>query len=365
MNEVLNPTLYKRLLATFKNVKVSHLGETQIRKITRNLSNEKLEMVFIQTGETYKICCPFCSDTRFRCNINYMYGQRNELGELMFHLAHCFNAGCPLSLHEKQAYLKLKDIITARNIKDLSKATIVQGKALDLDKVRTTWPGEVIRVDKLPNNHVARNYLEKDRDFDCDVIGRFYNVHWCYSSDNALCQDRLIIPIYHNKKMVGWQARPAFDTDWSSVRFPKYYTAPGTPKNHILYNLGNAVKYKTGVIVEGVTDVWRVGPNAVCTLGASFSKAQQDLFSANFADYSGILLYDPDIKEKAPKIWQSMFSIVNQLNAKFSGGFCSVTLPVGTDPGSMNRTILQNYIKEEAAKLKVVASWSKRCCDEK
>lgn len=365
MNDVLNPTLYNRLVATFKKVRVSHPGEMQKRKIIRNLSNSKLEMSFIQTGETYKICCPFCSDTRFRCNINYMYGQRNELGELMYHLAHCFNAGCPLSMHEKQAYAKLRDILTARNIKDLSKAAISEGKALDVDSVRTTWPGKVIRVDKLPDQHLARKYLQEDRDFDCNVIGRFYNVHWCYSSDNALCRDRLIIPIYHQKKMVGWQARPAFDTDWSSVRFPKYYTAPGTPKNHILYNLGNAVKYKTGVIVEGVTDVWRVGPAAVCTLGASFSTAQQELFLSNFRDWSGVLLYDPDIKEKAPKIWQSMFPIVKQLNTQMANGFCSVTLPVGTDPGSLNRTILQNYIQEEAAKQKVAVNWSKRCCEEK
>ena len=77
--------------------------------------------------------------------------------------------------------------------------------------------------------------------------------------------------------MVGWQARAAFDCDWKTSKYPKYYTAPGTPRKNILYNFGNAKNYKSIVVTEGVTDVWRIGPQAVCTLGASMSAAQTQL----------------------------------------------------------------------------------------
>ena len=70
--------------------------------------------------------------------------------------------------------------------------------------------------------------------------------------------------------MRGWQARHVGDLDWKDPKSPpKYYTCPGMKVGQILYNLANAAKYKTGVIVEGVTDVWSFGPMAMCTMGAS------------------------------------------------------------------------------------------------
>ena len=356
---VLNPTLYQRLVSTFKHVRIAHQGENQIRRIVRNLTTNKLEVALVQAGETYKICCPFCSDTRFRCNINYMYGQKNELGQDMKHLAHCFNAGCPLSIHEREAYNQLFDILTANKIKDLSKVSVREGKTIDVDTIRANWPGKVVRIDELPDDHEACVYLRDERHFNVSILAKSYDVHWCFESDKKLCTDRLIIPIYRNKTMVGWQARPAFDIDWSTVNYPKYYTAPGTPKNHILYNLDNARKYKTGIIVEGVTDVWRIGANAVCTLGASLSKAQQDLFVENFKDHSGVLLYDPDLPEKAPKLWSSLLQVTQKLNNRLAGGFCQLCLPSGTDPASFSRSRkeLRSYIQQHAT---VNVEWSKR-----
>jgi hypothetical protein len=243
---------------------------------------------------------------------------------------------------------------------ELRKAVLQEGKKVDLEKIRSTWPGEVTRIDKLPSNHESHVYLA-GRGFDPEIVGRFYNVHWCSKADRFICQDRMIIPIYHRKRMVGWQARAAYDCDWKKSYIPKYYTAPGTPVRHVLYNYGNAVNYQTGVVCEGVTDVWRVGPMAMCTLGASMTTQHRSLFVQGFKDHSGVLLYDPDVLEKAePKVQEKLEQMVLELSTKLNSGFCRVNLPEGTDPGSLDRSFLRSYVAQVAEEQGVTVNWNRR-----
>ena len=352
----LNRALFRRCKATFKHVQIKNAGEKQVRSTSKNLVTKELYAVISHPGEYYAVCCSFCGDTRFRCYINHMYGQDDEFRRPQTHLVICFNGGCPLALRESSAYQQLEQMLLGHKLTDLRKAVIEEGKEVDVDKIRMTWPGTVTRVDKLPATHVAAAYLA-GRGFDVVTIGRFYNVQWCSASDRYICQDRLIIPIYHKQKMVGWQARAAYDINWKTSRFPKYYTAPGTPKNQILYNFGNAVRYQVGIIVEGVTDVWKVGPQAVCTLGASMSARQQSLFRRGFKNYAGVLLYDPDVKEE---IASKAAVFAADFNSNLKSGFCVVQLPDGTDPGMLDRDFLRGHIEQQAANSGVSVSWARR-----
>ncbi len=352
----LNRALYRRIKATFKHVKIKNPGEKQTRSLKLDLVSGKKKPSITHPGEYYAVCCPFCSDTRFRCYINHRYGQDDEFGRAQTHLATCFNAGCPLANKSSETYQRLQDMLCGHKLVELRKAHVEAGVEVDVDKIRSNWPGEVIRIDKLPPTHEANTYLA-GRGFDPEKIGKFWNVHFCVKSDRFICQDRLIIPIYHNKKMVGWQARPPYDTDWKLSHLPKYYTAPGTPRRQILYNLGNAAKYKVGVICEGVTDAWAVGPQAVCTLGASMTQQQKVLFKKHFKDYAGVLLYDPDVKDK---IADQTGALVHDLNKALKSGFCQVILPEGTDPGSLSREFLRGYVEQQAAERGVHIDWKQR-----
>lgn len=355
----LNRQLYSRLKATFDRVLIKNAGEARdsVRKL--NLQTGKYEEVVQHGGEYYAVCCPLCNDTRFRCSINHLYGVDDDWGRPRNRLVHCFNAGCPLERGDREAYDKMEDWILGRRLASLRKAHIQEGVKVDYTAIRSTWPGVVHRVDRLPSDHHAVRYLRDTRQFNIKTLGTFYNVHWCESSSRALCVDRLIIPLYHNRKMVGWQSRHiGDDVDWAKSPFPKYYTAPGTPRRAFLYNLGNAKNYETGVIVEGVTDVWAVGPMAVCTLGAAMTRPQQEMFRRAFRDHSGVLLYDPDAEEKKGK------SLLN-LPAEFASlrhGFCKVVLPGEDDPGKYanRRSLLRRLVTEEAAKQGVLVSWRRR-----
>lgn len=352
----LNRALYRRCKATFKHVQIKNVGEKQLRSVSVDLRTGAPRSVISHPGEYYAVCCPFCTDMRFRCYINHMYGQDDARGRPQTHLATCFNGGCPLASHTPLAYQQLEQILLGHTLISLRRAVITEGKEVDIDKFRMTWPGAVTRVDKLPATHSAVVYLA-GRGFDVETIGRFYNVQWCSDSDRYICQDRLIIPIYHKQKMVGWQARAAYDTNWKTSRLPKYYTAPGTPKSQILYNFGNAIQYQVGIIVEGVTDVWKVGPQAVCTLGSTMSMQQQSLFRKGFQDYAGVLLYDPDVKEQTAS---NASAFAADFNSSLKSGFCVVQLPDGTDPGMLDRDFLRGYIEQQAAESGVLVSWARR-----
>jgi|TARA_R110000824_G_scaffold115066_4_gene265996 hypothetical protein len=354
----LNRLLYRRIRATFKHVQIRNRGEKQIRKMTTDLVSGKPKVDISHKGEYYVVCCPCCNDTKFRCYINHVYGKDDELGRPQTHLVHCFNVGCPLESGESTAFEEVKEMLTGYNVVDLRTATVTPGKEVDVDAIRATWPGDVTRVDKLPAGHNAVVYLET-RGFPVARLGRFYNVHFCNKSDRFFYEGNIVIPIYHRKKMVGWQLRPPYECDWKKSRVPKYYTAPGTPKKHILYNLGNAQNYQVGVIMEGVTDVWGLGPQGVCTLGAKMAASQFKLFERKFKEYAGVLLLDADLSQKEPATYAKLAEAANELSPKLKHGFCSVTLPHG-DPGSLDRRFLRSFISEEAAKQNVTINWNRR-----
>lgn len=356
--EALNRALYRRCKAVFRHVHVKNPGEKQIQRKKINIDDGKPWNQIVEWGESYAVCCPFCNDTRFRCLINHLYGTDDpNNGHPQTRLVKCYNAGCPLEQKNRDTYAKLYDMLCGMRLVDLRKAEIREGHAVDLTKTRTNWPGRVTRIDKLPSIHPANRYL-LGRNFDPEILGQFWNVHWCEHSDHFLCHERLIIPIYHDKQMVGWQARPAFDVkDWKLAQFPKYYTAPGTPRRQILYNCGNASRYRVGIIVEGVTDVWRIGPQAVATLGASFTSLQQKLFAAKFREYAGVLMYDADMRDK---LKDSFETISRVMSPQLKSGFCVVQLPQGTDPCSFEREFVRQYIVRAAKPHGVNVDWNRR-----
>ena len=70
-----------------------------------------------------------------------------------------------------------------------------------------------------------------------------------------------------------------------------------------------------------------------------------------------MLLFDPDVKDK---IAVKVEEIEADLNARLKSGFCSVQLPEGTDPGSLDRAMLREYITKQASDKGVIISWKKR-----
>lgn len=350
----LNNLLYKRLESLFGHVKISNENEEMIVEYEKTPDGRK-RSVIIYGGEHYEVCCPRCTDTRFRLRIQYTWGRRDPVtGQLNLHAIYCQNENC---YADRSAAMELFDDLNdvAGAVGSLHNARLREGTRQPGGRIPPA--GSIAPLTDLPDNHPANRYLIS-RFYDPVELTEQYKVGYCVDSDFYLARGRIYAPIYQGDELKGWQARYVGELNWKDPDSPpKWWTCPGTQKSRLLYNIDQAARYQTGVIVEGLGDVWNFGPMAVATLGASMSHMQIRMFQAAFRKGSGILLYDADILNSTdPRKQRTVKKIVSEMKG-LAGGFAPVTLPDGFDPGSLEREYMREYVAEQAKAQGVDVNW--------
>lgn len=341
---MLNIPLFKRLETLFGRVKVSGAGQ-QFDADTLVVGGRR-RLNFRSKGEYYKVCCPFCGDSRFRLYVSYMFGQKGADGKPMRFLAHCFNENC---LGDHQNFSAFIDKLESPLLIPLSDIKVKPGKRVTEADTIATWPGECVKLNELSQDHEALVYI-RSRGYDPEILRRVYDVRFCVQSKFSLAQNRLIIPIYQNNVMRGWQARYVGELAWKTEKNlpPKYFTMPGLSKSSVVYNIDRSKLFNACVICEGVVDVWGFGDGAVCTFGHTCSDKQLEIITSAFRRPSRpiVLMFDPEAYTE--KHVQNLLH--NPRLLSHSGGFAHVKLPEGTDPGSTQRRELRKYVKEQVAR---------------
>lgn len=101
---------------------------------------------------------------------------------------------------------------------------------------------------------------------------------------------RIFIPIYYRNRVVSFQCR-SISTNENVVR---YLTCPPEKEaifhKSILYGIDNVIS-DTIVVVEGVTDAWKLGAGAVATFGINYMKEQVYQISRYKNVY---IMFDPE-----------------------------------------------------------------------
>jgi hypothetical protein len=352
----LNPFLYRLLKDRFGDVRVAKPGMA-FKGEYKVKANGREGLDVEDWGETYAINCPKCSDTKFHCSVSHAWGNRDSRGRLNLFLLVCFRGSC----NGWQTYDERKSFFDAlqSGVTDgssLTTATISAGH-VDFQKKRVfVMPGETIPLHDLEADHPANVYLSS-RGFVTDRLSKFYHLHYCLSSKYRLARDRIIIPVEDGGEIRGWQARYIGDLDWKAKNTPpKYFTVPGMRRSRLLYNFDKAKQYKTLVLCEGPSDVWAFGPMAACIFGSHVTGTQALRIEKAFADYSVVLLLDPEAMSsdhvtRLTDDWKQ---------GKFDGGFAPVVLPAGEDPGSLSREVLRRYVRDNARPHGVEVSYKKR-----
>lgn len=335
---VLNPELYASLQRAFGRVQVSSAGQSSADG---------------RGGEHYRVDCPYCGDRRGRLYVSYLWGTTGPDGRPRYHLLCCFNEDCLADADRRRDFRQ-------RVLAGVRLPAIVPPPAA----VRTTlnppsWPGPVVRLDRLPSAHPAVVYV-RQRGFDPQVLGRYYGVSYCVSSSRyPQAAGRIVVPVYFDQAFRGWQARYVGELPWSDPDRrphlpPKYYTAPGFPKSRVIGNFDNAVGYETLVVVEGWFDVFAVGPWAVCLFGHTASGYQIERLAASSRRYGQTIavVLDPDAAD-AP--W------IDRLSSLCPGRVVRVTLPGDQDdPGAMSRMAVVAAIRSAAAAAGVPVAFRRR-----
>lgn len=149
-----------------------------------------------------------------------------------------------------------------------------------------------------------KRYL-KQRGFDADELEQEWKLMGTgpvSSLDRVNLANRIVIPIYWGGRAVSWQTRSISDRP-GVVRYkgcPKEREV--VPQGSIIYGKPGARWGDTGVMVEGVTDVWTLGADAFASFGVGVSIGQLKTIASQFNRV--VIAFDPEItaQHKAAEI---------------------------------------------------------------
>lgn len=254
------------------------------------------------------IDCPFCGDDN-------MHGGFHLYKEYY----NCWRCGwTPLQkviatledITEREASRIIKDF-TIRGIR--TKKT--ESRSLKIKKGTLKLP---LGCGPLKKNH--KIYL-RGRNFNPDKLEKQFKLMG--TGPTGRYKFRIIAPIYYRGKMVSYQGRDY--TDLQTLRY-KACAEPDELLHHklILYNIKK--KYKKIILVEGITDVWRMGSRTVALFGTGYTKAQLILLSRLYRQV--FILFDSE--QEAQKRATNLMSELTALGVETE----NVVLSSG-DPGDL------------------------------
>jgi hypothetical protein len=346
----LNQSLYSALVQTFKQVKVAKEGQPlrYVIKTNHVTGRKRAEILEDHHGEEYRVCCPFCTDDRYRLWINHRWNTEDEINGVSFgHLINCFNDGCDLNrdTQSKMRPDKVEDL--RRLLSPLQRHTVsIRITPVEEKETIPRLPEKTTPVDQLEPWHSASKYLSDDRGFDRSRLVNDWTVLYCEEDKHPFVDNRIIVPVQYDGKLVGWQARHVGECP---KQIPKYFTMPGMRKKRVIYNFDRAKSYTAGVIVEGVTDVWTLGFQGIAMFGAEVSPHQLNMMVGAWGKTGVILLPDGDVltsEEKKVRYERLRRRLLE--SAAFKWGVLEVMMPESVDPAMMSSKELWNYILHEA-----------------
>lgn len=280
---VLNPALYAVLKHRFGNVKIVNQG---VRRI-ENRRGKDVEV--LQRGENYAVCCPLCSDTKFRLTFSYLWLTRAPMStRRVTALAHCYNENCAVT--EPEFYESFIEDIEAARLGLLVGGAAAEAPEPEQPKpMKCRLPEGMIPLSKLPAGHPALQFLaaKYHRTLDPVYMSDLYGAAYVQDIDMIYpkAQNRIIFPITVNRELVGWQGR-TIDPEGS----PRWYLPPGWIKT--VYNVDNIMPSEVPVITEGITSAIAAGPNGVAIFGKMATESQIRLIAERWR--TAIIATDPE-----------------------------------------------------------------------
>lgn len=210
-------------------------------------------------------------------------------------------------------------------------------KEYDTDIITTQHQGPIKRASRIslpkgssPMKKPHKQYL-RDRNFNALKLARIWGLKG--TGPIGPYNYRIVAPITHNKRLVSYQAR-----DYTGKSGLRYKACPQELEimdhKHTLYGLDQC-EGRQVVVVEGITDVWRMGPGAVCTFGIKWTTPQLSLLWERFERV--YIMYDDD-----PQAIVQAERMANELALfpKMSVELCFIK----GDPGDLNQSVADEYM---------------------
>lgn len=260
------------------------------------------------------INCPFCNDPSEHGGFSLEKGYYN-----------CFRCGAH----------KLIDIIIELIGCSQSKAKSILTKySTDKPIPFATKPPAVLWLpgDCDPMKEQHKQYLES-RNFDPDKLEK----EWAVQGTGIIgpYKHRIVAPIFHRGRAVSYQTRAIHKN-----QYPKYKACQRQLEiiHHktILYG-SDKVRTNSVIIVEGITDVWRLGIGAVATFGIEFTQAQVLFIAKNYQRVFVCFDREEQAAKQGKKLTEQLIGI--GIEAKF------IWTPTN-DPAAMTVSDAAHFKKE-------------------
>lgn len=231
----------------------------------------------------YNIQCIFCDDTSNHLGINPSGGY------------HCWKCGARGSF-----YFLIKNLLKTT----IEKARDISIKYANPQFIETEEPIPIKNDFELPKANEwtdAHLYYLTSRGFSLDIIDKYklyptiYTKGWEY---------RIIAPIIYKGQIVSYTGRSIIP---NQIKYKTCHNNDGIiPAKHLLYNIDTV--YDKCLIVEGVTDVWKMGDGVIATLGIEYTTEQLLLLKEKKLDYAYIM-YDGE-----PLAIKKAYQLANELS---------------------------------------------------
>ena len=184
------------------------------------------------------------------------------------------------------------------------------------------------RVLKEPH----KEYLQK-RGFIPEVLQEKWRIKG--TGPIGVFKHRIIAPIYFNGALVSYQGRDY--TDKSNLRY-RACDRRSEIIHHkdILYGIDLA-KGSSCILVEGITDAWRLGPGAVATFGIKYTESQFALLWERFDKVFIMFDDDKEAVKRAKKLGAELSTVFN-----IKAEICLIK----GDPGSLPQKKADRYKRQ-------------------
>ena len=331
----LNPQLYQILESSFGSVKTEKQGRRNLWK--PGFYRGKPRARLIESGETYRCNCPHCSDTKYHLYINHECGRPDPCGMGKIWMAICYRCGPKTDL--------LRDCLAWTKFSNeplVGREVVVEETPVE----QVVSPGTCIRIDQVndPRIEVGASYLS-ERGIDPVEAGKVFGVSFCIHGNPDVyyggCEGRIIIPMFRDRVLVGWQARlaknlPKHEAD-KSFQTLRYWSMPGAGwRSRNLFGFDQATPHDYCVVVEGPTDMLKQGPPCIGTAGQTLSYAQAELIASVWGSRRAVVLAGDSVNKGKGTEKTQQDRTMDMLSSICSAPVYRLELPHG-DPGDWQR----------------------------
>jgi len=267
-----------------------------------------------------QIACPFCGDNtnHFGIHLKNAYGN-------------CWKCGW----HPLDG--TISELLGVSNFDAKKIVDIYSNKKMLVEAKKERIIPNLINLPRgtEPLTPAHKKYL-KSRKFDPVVLQSLYQLEGTvHIGDSPF---RIIAPIYLDGNLVSYQGRDY--TGRSEIRY-KACNKELEIVHHkdTLYGIDLAVSLGKGMclVVEGITDVWRLGPGAVSTFGTSWKRTQMLMLAERFDTI--YILFDEGIEAQ-----QKAESLAWELSVL--GKDVSILQGIEGDPGEMEQEEADELMRE-------------------